>query len=107
MTVSEMNMDQTLCFMYLCKNGYTPSIFKHIYTLKPINKYTGRSKNVFFQPLCNNNFAKFKSSDRGPHLWNKFIASNNDPLEAVTIKLIKMRLKKIIFASTINILEDF
>ena len=39
MTVYEMNIFQTLCFMYLCKNGNTPSIFNYIYTLKPINKY--------------------------------------------------------------------
>ena len=39
MTVYEMNIFQTLCFVYLCKNGNTPSIFKYIYTLKPINKY--------------------------------------------------------------------
>ena len=50
MTVYEMNIFQTLCFMYLCKNGNTPSIFKHIYTLKPINKYTTRSKNILFKP---------------------------------------------------------
>ena len=46
MTVYEMNIFQTLCFMYLCKNGNTPSIFNHIYTLKPINKYTARSINA-------------------------------------------------------------
>ena len=80
--------------MYLCKNGNTPSIFKHIYTLKPINKYTTRSKNILFKPLCKKN------------LWNRFIAPNNDLLEAVTIHIFKIRLKKIIFAST-NILEDF
>ena len=106
MTVYEMNIFQILCFMYLCKNGNTPSIFKHIYTLKPINKYTTRSKNILFKPLCKKNFAKFKLSYRGPHLWNKFIAPNNDLLEAVTIHIFKIRLKKIIFAST-NILEDF
>ena len=48
MTVYEM----TLCFTYLCKDGNTPSIFKHIYTLKPINKYTTRSKNILFKQLC-------------------------------------------------------
>ena len=101
-----INIFQTLCFMCLCKNGNTPSIFKHIYTLKPINKYTTRSKNILLKPLCKKNFAKFKLSHRGPHLWNKFIAPNNDLLEAVTIHIFKIRLKKIIFAST-NILEDF
>ena len=106
MTVYEMNIFQTLCFMYLCKNGNTPSIFKHIYTLKPINKYTTRSKNILFKTLCKKNFAKFKLSYRGPHLWNKFIAPNNDLLETVTIHIFKIRLKKIMFAST-NILEDF
>ena len=57
-------------------------------------------------PLCKKNFVKFKLSYRGPHLWNKFIARNNDLLEAVTIKIFKMRLQKIIFAST-NVLENF
>ena len=49
MTVYEMNIFQTLCFMYLCQNGNTPSILKHIYMLKPINKYTTRSKNILFK----------------------------------------------------------
>ena len=114
MAVYEMNIFQTLCFKYLCKNGNTPSIFKHIYTLTPINKYTTKSKNkyttksknILFKPLCKKNFVKFKLSYRGPHLWNKFIAPNNDLLEAVTIHIFKIRLKKIIFAST-NILEYF
>ena len=106
MTVYEINIFQPLCFMYLCKNGNTLSIFKHVYKLKPINNYTARSKNILFKPLCKKSFAKLKLSYRGLHLWNKFIAPNNDLLEAVTIHIFKIRLKKIIFAST-NILEDF
>ena len=51
MAVHEMNIFQTLYFMYLCKNGNTPSIFKHIYTLKSIHKYTRRSTNVLFKLL--------------------------------------------------------
>ena len=43
MTIYEMIIFQTLYFMYLCKNGNTPSIFKYIYTLKTISKYTARS----------------------------------------------------------------
>ena len=74
-----------LCFMYLCKNGNTPSIFKHIYTLKPINKCTARSKNILFKSLCKKPFAKFKLSYRGSLLWNEFFAPNNDLLEAVTM----------------------
>ena len=106
MTVYEMNIFRTICFMYLCKNGNTPSILKHIYKLKPINKYTTRSKNILFKPLCQKNYGKSELSYRGPQLWNKFIVPNNDLLEAVTIHIFKIRLKKIIFAST-NILEDF
>ena len=89
MTAYEMNIFQIVCFTCLFKNGNTPPIFRHIDTIKPINKYTTRSKCVFFKPLCKKNFAKFKLSYRVSHLWNKFIA-----------------IKKIIFAST-NILEDF
>ena len=92
--------------MYFCKNGSTPSIFKHIYRLKPINRYTTRSKNVLSKPICKKNVAKCKLSYRGPHLWNKFIAPNHDTLEVKTINIFKMQLKKIIFAST-YILEDF
>ena len=106
MTVYEMNIFQTLCFMYFCKNGNTPSIFKDMHTLRPINKYTSRSKNVLFNPLCKKNFAKLELSYRGRHLWNKFIAQNNDLLETATIDILKRRLKKVIFASA-NILEDF
>ena len=57
MTVYEINIFQIPCFVYLCKNGNTPSDFKHIYTLKPISKYTTRSKNILLKPLCKNNFA--------------------------------------------------
>ena len=60
MTVYEMDIFQTLCFMHLCKNGNTLSIFKHIYTLKSITKHTTRSKYILLKPLCKKNFAKFK-----------------------------------------------
>ena len=94
MTVYGMNIFQTLCFMYLCKNANTPSTFNHIYTLKSFNEYTTGFKNALFKPLCMKNFAKFNY--RGPHLWDKFIAPNNDLLEAVTINIFKIRFKKII-----------
>ena len=65
--------------------------FLNIKTLKPINKYTTRSKNILFKPLCKKNFAKFKLSYRGTHLWNKFIAPKNDILEVVTIHIFKIQ----------------
>ena len=72
--VHEMN------FMHLCKSGNTSSILKLIYTLKPFNKYTTRSKKVLLKPLYKKSFAKFKLRYCGPHLRNKIIAPNNDPL---------------------------
>ena len=87
-TVYEMNIFQTLCFMYLCQM-YVPAIFKHIYKLKQIKKYKTRSKNLLFKPLCKKKFAKFKIRYLEPQLWNKFIAPNNDLLVAVTIKILK------------------
>ena len=48
-SVYKMNISQTLCFMCLCENGNTASIFKHIYMLKPIVKCTTRSKNVLLK----------------------------------------------------------
>ena len=77
--------------MYLCENGNTPSI----YTLKPINKYTIRSKNVLFKPICKKNFSKCKLSYHGPRLWNIFITPNNELSEAVTKNMFKIRLKRL------------
>ena len=68
MAVYEMNKFQT--FMYLCKNGNTPLVFKHIYTLKPINKRTIKSKNVLFKALRKKNVAKFKLIHGEPQLLN-------------------------------------
>ena len=74
MTKHKMNILQTRCFMYFCTNGNTPSILKHIYTLKPINKCTTKSKNVLLKPLYKKNIDKFKLSYSGSHLWNNFLA---------------------------------
>ena len=106
MAAHEMNIFQTLCFMHICKSGNTSSIIKLIYTLKPFNKYTTRSKKVLLKPICIKKLAKFKLNYYGPHLRNKVIAPNNDLLQDVTINIFKMRLKKIIFASN-KILEIF
>lgn len=96
MAVYEMNIFQKHCLMYLCKNGKTPSIFKLSYTVKPINKYTARSKNLFCNSLCKKSFSKFKLTYRGAHLWNKFISPNrsNCLLEAGSINMFKLRLKR-------------
>ena len=77
--------------------------FNTFITLKPINIYAARSKNVLFKPLCKKNFSKFKLLRTTLHGIN--LLPNNDLLEAVTINMFKIRLKEIIFAS-INILED-
>ena len=71
--VYEMNIFQTLCFVCFCKNGNTPSIFKHINMRRPSNKYTTRSKYVLFKPLYKKNFAKFTLNYGRPHKWNIFI----------------------------------
>ena len=87
--------------MYLCKTGNTLSIFKQIYTLKPINKYTTRSKDVLFKPLCKKNFA----TCRRQHLWNRFIVPNNGLLEAVKIHISKIRLQKLSLRLLIDIFQ--
>ena len=106
MEVREMNIFQTLCFIYLCKYGNTPSILNHIHTLNPIKKYTTTSKNALLKPVCQKNFAKFELSYPGPHLWNKFITRNNDLLKSVTINIFQIQFKMIIFVST-NLLGKF
>ena len=70
--------------IYFRKNGNTPSIFKHIYMLKPINKYPTRSKIFLSKPLYKK---KFKLRYCVLHLWNNFIDLNNNLLEAVITRI--------------------
>ena len=91
MTVYAMNLLQTLCFMYLCKNENRPSIFKHIYWLKPISKYTTRSKNILFKPLCKKNFAKFKLSY---HIYGINLLPHKLPTRSCNDTHIQITIKK-------------
>ena len=59
MTVYEMNILQTLSFMYLWKNGNESA-----------KKYAARSKNVLFKRSCKKNFTLGYCET---YLWNKFI----------------------------------
>ena len=72
----------------------------------PFNKYITRSKNILLEPLCRRNFATFKLSYRGPHLWNKFIAPNNHLANAKTIEIFKKGLKRCIFTYP-TLLDNF
>ena len=86
MAVFEMNIFQTLWFMYLCKNGNTASI------IKQIKKNTQQDLKMYciYKQLCKKNFAKFKLMYHGLHLWNKVITPNNELLlQAVTINTFK------------------
>ena len=98
-----MNIHQTLCFIYICKNGTASSIFQNIFKLRLNKKYKKRSTNVLLEPSIKKRFAKFKLKYRGLHLWNKFVAPKNNLSEVQTIKMFKKHSIKV-YA---NLLEYF
>ena len=64
--------------MFKCKEKIAPKVFHLLFTLTPENKYTTRSTGIIVEPFNKTKFSEFTISSRGPHLWNKLIASNGN-----------------------------
>ena len=64
--------------MFKCKEKIAPRVFHFLFTLKPQNKYTTRFTGIVVEPFNKTKFSEFAISSRGPHLWNKLIASNDN-----------------------------
>ena len=88
-TVYEMNIHQALCFMCLCKNGNASSNFQNVFKLRSNNKYKTTPADLLLKPLCKKSFTKFKLNYLGPHLWNHFIALDNNLFEVQPIEIFK------------------
>ena len=93
LSLYELNILNTLLFMFKCKLKICPRIFYSLYTLKPQNKYTTRSYGHLFEPLCKTKFEQFRITYRAPHLWNKLLASKREITDLDNLPLYKEKVK--------------
>ena len=68
LSIYQLNVYNTLCFMFKCKYNICPDIFNNIYTLKHHNIYALRNNGSLYEPFCRTDFNKFCIESRGPHL---------------------------------------
>ena len=96
LNIYELNIFQVLTFMYRCKLNLSPKIFNSLYTFKPPNKYTLRSK-LLIEPVIKSKVEEFSLAFRGPHLWNKIIVVNPTLSVIEKFSLFKKEIKTYIF----------
>jgi len=94
LSLYEINIFQILFFMYKCKRKIAPKIFHYLFTFKPENKYVSRYTGILFEPFHTRKFSDFTISFRGPHLWNKIIASEKNLCDHESFSLFKYEVKK-------------
>ena len=107
LSVYQINLFQTLCFMFKCKLNTIPDIFNDLFRTKRQNKYTMRSHGQLTEPYKKTKLSQFSISYRGPHLWNATIANTKELTEIQTICSFKRKLKSHIFSSDIDALQYF
>ena len=98
LNIYELNIYNVLCFVYMWKNDLSLSVFKDIFTPKPINKCNLRNTDFLNEPFCQTNFNQFCIAYRAPHLWNKIALPNFDFELPITFRLFKSKLKSLIFS---------
>ena len=70
LNVYQLNIFQTLNFMFKTKHQLVPLAFQNIFSTK-INKYTLKSSNLTIEiPFKKSKLTQFSISYRGTHLWN-------------------------------------
>ena len=57
LNVFKLNIFNTLCFMYKCKQNLDPPVFRNIFTHRKKTKYALQNKYSVQEPLCGTNFS--------------------------------------------------
>ncbi|MBY0581189.1 MAG: hypothetical protein K2P53_05870 [Rickettsiales bacterium] len=96
--IYQLNVFNTLCFMYKCKINSAPVSFHNLYTLKDKNKYNLRNENSIRQPFYQTNFGKSNIAFRGASLWNKIVLKHFDFSVEWSYLSFKNKLKEIILS---------
>ena len=96
LNIYQLNIYQTLLFMYKIKNNITLPVFQPSFT-EVNSKYNTKSSNIFYKPFCNTKHAQYAITYRGPYLWNSIIDKKlqNNSLEVFknTVKHICLQLE--------------
>ena len=97
LNIYQLNLYQTLSFMYKVKNTLTPAIFQDIFKI-PHHMYETRAAELNFSTTNpTNRQSSFSILHRGPKLWNTLL--NQDSKQAVTLKAFQNVLKIKLFDS--------
>ena len=94
----EINIFQVLSFMFKCKLGISPRIFRSLFTFKPQSRYNLRTQ-FLIEPTIKSKLEEFIISFRGPNLWNRIIISNPTLSNLEIAFIFKNKLKSYISSS--------
>lgn len=106
-TLFEINLSQTLCLMFKCKNRTAPSYFHHLFQCKATNKYITRSQGSLSKPSILRGYGKFTMSYRGPELWNQIIFQQKELLNQQSFSCFKFLLKRYLIQKRNNLILEY
>ena len=66
LNVFQLNILNSLCFMYKCKQKLNHPVFRNIFTHRKENKYALQNENSIQELLCGTCFSQYFISYRGP-----------------------------------------
>jgi len=97
LNIFALNVFQTLCLMYKCREQQGPPVFHDVFKIKSHGKYSMRtSQKTVVQPFSFRNYELFSFRYRGPRLWNQIVAKSNDLLASKRIFSFKTNFKKLL-----------
>ena len=92
LNIYQINIFQTLVFMFKLKNNMAPKVFQNQFKSIQHKYPTKYSLQNFKQPKTISKLTKFSITSRGPELWNNFI--NNETKLITNISRFKKTIKK-------------
>ena len=97
LNVYQINIHQTLIFMFKITNNTAPSSFQHKFKVRNLT-YNMRSASNYNKEFKKTKLGQFSITYRGPHLWNNLTFLREKELPSVYLfkKAIKMKLLTII-----------
>ncbi|XP_057290307.1 uncharacterized protein LOC130612998 [Hydractinia symbiolongicarpus] len=95
LNVFQLNIFQTLCFMYKAKNNDTPEVFNNTFHISH-NKYTTRSAGQYYPPFRKTKNSQFSISYRGPHIWNSFNKIKKSIFVSTSENIFRCKLKNLL-----------
>ena len=96
LNIFQLNLFQTLCFMFKTKHNDTPEIFANILNVIQ-NKYTTRSSGRYYPPFKRTTSSQFSISYRGPYIWNSISKIEKSITDNIySYSTFKLKIKKLL-----------